>query len=265
MYISNSDRGVSLLHGSLNDDRNKYSPSRSNVLKCRGNKYDRISNMKKIPTIFKRNPDNMKLVLNEVNEDCRWVFEGGGVATRKYDGTCCLIKEGKLYKRREIKKGKQKPDNFVLADHDENTGKTVGWLPVDFDSKDDKWHVEAFTNADKKLEDGTYELLGKKIQGNPEKYDRHTLLKHSEAQVFLDVPREYHALQNWLKEKDIEGLVFHHPDGRMGKIKKRDFGQERRVGSEFTNALPELDLERTQCIASVKNPPCSMSYLKKDG
>ena len=47
MYISNSDRGVSLLHGSLNDDRNKYSPSRSNVLKCRGNKYDRISNMKK--------------------------------------------------------------------------------------------------------------------------------------------------------------------------------------------------------------------------
>jgi hypothetical protein len=26
---------------------------------------------------------------------------------------------------------------------------------------------------------------------------------------------------------DIEGLVFHHPDGRMAKIKLRDFGMKR--------------------------------------
>lgn len=40
-------------------------------------------------------------------------------------------------------------------------------------------------------------------------------------------PRKYQALVAWLKDKDIEGLVFHHPDGRMAKIKKRDFGLDR--------------------------------------
>lgn len=86
--------------------------------------------MKKIPTIFKRNPANMKELLREEHPDCSWVFAGEGVPTRKYDGTCCLVKDGKLWKRREIKKGKSSPDGFELADYDEVTGKTVGWLPI---------------------------------------------------------------------------------------------------------------------------------------
>jgi len=35
-------------------------------------------------------------------------------------------------------------------------------------------------------------------------------------------------LRDWIKPLDIEGLVFHHPDGRMAKIKKRDFGFRRK-------------------------------------
>jgi hypothetical protein len=31
--------------------------------------------------------------------------------------------------------------------------------------------------------------------------------------------------------QDMEGIVFHHPDGRKAKIKKRDFGQKRAVGA----------------------------------
>lgn len=181
--------------------------------------------MKKTPTIFKRNTKDMSAVLPERHEDCDWVFNGEGVATRKYDGTCCLIKEGKLFKRREIKKGKKAPDDFVLADHDEITGKTVGWVPVNLESKEDQWHAEAFAGG---LSDGTYELLGPKIQGNPEGYEKHTLLKHSEAETYLNAPREYEALASWLKDKNIEGVVYHHPDGRMAKIKKRDFGQNRK-------------------------------------
>jgi hypothetical protein len=34
-------------------------------------------------------------------------------------------------------------------------------------------------------------------------------------------------LREWLLDRDIEGLVFHHPDGRMAKIKLRDFGLKR--------------------------------------
>jgi hypothetical protein len=40
------------------------------------------------------------------------------------------------------------------------------------------------------------------------------------------VPLE--GLREWLSDKDIEGIVFHHPHGRMGKMKQRDFGLERK-------------------------------------
>jgi len=186
--------------------------------------------MKKIPTIFKRNQENMKELLNEPHPDCDWVFKGEGTATRKYDGTCCLVKEGKLYKRREIKKGKPIPEEFEMADHDEVTGKTVGWMPVT-DSAEDVWHREAFTG--KEL-DGTYELCGPKIQKNPENFHihvifsrSHVLISHNTAQIFPSVERTFDGIKTFLAGVDTEGIVFHHPDGRMAKIKKRDYGQTR--------------------------------------
>ena len=180
--------------------------------------------MKKIPTLFKRNPNNMREVLNEPNPDCEWVFAGEGIATRKYDGTCCLIRDNKLFKRRELKKGEVPPLEFELADFDKTTGKSVGWMPVSREVKEDKWHVEAFNDG---MEDGTYELLGPKVQGNPEKYEQHTLVPHNKAEQFLDVPRNFDGLREWILSKDIEGIVFHHPNGQMAKIKKRDFGMRR--------------------------------------
>ena len=32
------------------------------------------------------------------------------------------------------------------------------------------------------------------------------------------------GLKDWLSAPHYEGLVWHHPDGRMAKIKRRDFG-----------------------------------------
>jgi hypothetical protein len=124
--------------------------------------------MKKTPTIFKRNPENMKLLLNEQNHKCDWVFNGEGIATRKYDGTCCLVRDGILYKRKELKQGDKEPQGFELADFDDETGKTVGWVPVSKDDPADKYHNLAF-DSQFHLKDGTYELLGDKVQGNPEK------------------------------------------------------------------------------------------------
>ncbi len=183
--------------------------------------------MKKIPTIFKRNPENMRELLNEPHPDCSWVFAGEGTATRKYDGTCCLIEDGELYKRREIKAGRFIPDNFIQENYDEITGKRVGWVRV---TKEDKWHNEAFHSYfTPNLIDGTYELVGPKIQGNLEGFKTHCLLSHDTATRYGDVPRTYTKLKIWLKDKDIEGLVFHHPDGRMGKIKKKDFRLKRGI------------------------------------
>lgn len=180
--------------------------------------------MKKIPTIFERNFKNMRELLPIANESCLWVFAGEGVATRKYDGTCVKIDGVGYFKRREVKAGKNSPVGFEEEHFDNNTGKRVGWVPVNPTAKEDQWHREAFCVG---LSDGTYELVGPKVQGNPEKFEKHTLIRHSEAEI-LDAPRTYDTLKEWLKDRDIEGIVFHHPDGRMGKIKKKDFGQKRK-------------------------------------
>jgi len=191
--------------------------------------------MKKVPTIFKRNPANMRELLNEQNPDCLWVFAGEGVATRKYDGTCCKIEGGKFFKRREVKRGRKAPLFFIEEEHDQNTGKRFGWVPVER-TKDNKYHLEAFQDG---LADGTYELVGPKVQGNPEKYESHTLIAHASATKYSDAPRTFNGLEIWFTEKDIEGLVFHHQDGRMAKIKKRDFGLNRRY-----NATKNAPVER---------------------
>jgi hypothetical protein len=185
--------------------------------------YSKGNAMKKIPTMFIRNPENMREISSEPHPDCLWVFDGEGVATRKYDGTCCKVEAGSFFKRREIKKGKKAPVDFIEEAHDPNTGKRVGWVPVD-DTKENKYHLEAFGDG---WPDGTYELVGPKIQGNPEKHDTHTLVAHSTATEYPDAPRSFDEIRTWLADKDIEGLVFHHPDGRMAKIKKRDFGLKR--------------------------------------
>lgn len=179
--------------------------------------------MKKVPTIFKRNPENMRELLDEYHPDCEWVFKGEGVATRKYDGTCCKVEGGVFYKRREVRPGKVIPDNFIEVQFDPNTGKRFGWVPVDCNDKQDQYLCEAFSNQP----DGTYELCGPKIQGNHENFHDHTLVAHATAETFPNCPRNYEKLKRWLATVNIEGIVFHHPDGRMGKIKKRDFGIKR--------------------------------------
>jgi len=184
--------------------------------------------VKKTPTIFLRNEKDRSKVTDEINPDARWVFSGEGVATRKYDGTACAIIDGALYKRREVKKGKPIPSGFIESDYDENTGKRFGWMECDPLDKADRWHFEAYDPYENRLGDGTYELVGPKVQGNPEGYENHTLVPHADAEEYPDAPRDWSGLRDWLADKDIEGLVWHHPDGRMAKIKKRDFGLERK-------------------------------------
>jgi hypothetical protein len=105
--------------------------------------------------------------------------------------------------------------------------KVVGWVPVG-DGPEDKWHREAFA-AESSWPDDTYELIGPKIQGNPEAATSHRLIPHSsEALVIPGEPqRTFGAIRDYLSAHDFEGIVYHHPDGRMAKIKGRDFGFRR--------------------------------------
>jgi hypothetical protein len=183
--------------------------------------------VRKIPTLFERDWDgDRSRVVNKVHPDCQWVLDGDGIATQKLDGACCMIRDSILYKRREIKKGDVVPNDFEPVMEDPETGKTVGWVRVG-DGPEDRWFREALNKEDGCAEDGTYELLGPKVQGNPEKLPDHILWAHTHAPRLTDVPRDFEGLRQWLYGKPMEGIVFHHTDGRMAKIKLRDFGLKR--------------------------------------
>lgn len=178
--------------------------------------------MKKIISLFQRNYDGDRLVRDEVVPGAEWVLSGEGVPTRKFDGTCCMVKAGILYKRYDCKEGTSPPLGFMPAqDPDPVTKHWPGWLPVG-SGPQDQYHREAFHGDEA---EGTYELCGPKVQGNPEKFETHVLIAHGKD--ILIAPRTFETLKSFLSVNDIEGIVWHHEDGRMVKIKKKDFGIKR--------------------------------------
>jgi len=187
--------------------------------------------MKKIISLLKRDYAGTRLVYDEVVPGAEWVQDGEGIATQKLDGTCCRVLDGTLWKRYTIKRGKKAPEDFSPAtDINPQTGKQEGWVPVG-DGPEDKHHRAAFERGPLSscgtFCDGTYELIGPKIQGNPEGFRDACLIQHGAIVLAATPPRTFDELKSWLREKDIEGIVWHHPDGRMVKIKKKDFGLPR--------------------------------------
>lgn len=191
--------------------------------------------MRKIPTLFLRDEQDRSRVTREVNPACAWVLAGEGVATRKYDGTCVrLTKDGLWWARREVKSGKVAPQGYVPVQLDPTTGKTVGWEPIE-QSSFAKFHAQALASqaahfGPEDLAPGTYELIGVKVNGNPERIDPefgHQLISHAHAQGLPNAPRTWDELYIYLGNFTGEGIVWHHPDGRMAKLKRRDFGYAR--------------------------------------
>lgn len=185
--------------------------------------------MQKIISLFQRNYHGDRQVRDEVTPGAEWVVAGEGLATRKYDGTCCLLREGKLYKRYELKQGKQAPLGFEPAQEaDPVTSDIPGWLPVG-PGPADRWHREAFASMAPAMLDEwdgyTFELCGPQIQGNPERFPTPLLILHGNTPLLA--PRDYKGLQGYFIDNDIEGIVWYHPDRRMVKIKGRDFGIKR--------------------------------------
>lgn len=196
--------------------------------------------MRKIPTVFLRDPDDPAHLLRTVHPDCGWVLDGEGIPTRKYDGICVRIRRDGLavhaYVRREVKDGGQPPEGFEAIQFDAVTGKTVGWEPAEL-SGFGKFVGEAIERWPA-ITPGTYELVGPKINRNPEDYALHTLLEHDTAdrmenwftdpELFLKAPT-YDTIRDTCHAAralaHAEGIVWHHPDGRMAKAKAKDFAE----------------------------------------
>ncbi|AOQ28935.1 hypothetical protein SEA_WATERFOUL_78 [Mycobacterium phage Waterfoul] len=197
--------------------------------------------MRKIPSLFQRHyGPGRKQVFNEVTPGCEWVLDGEGVATRKWDGTCVAIIDGTLWKRFDAKHGKTPPAAFKPAqpEADPITGHWPGWVPVG-GGPEDRWHLEGLAHAAYhygEVPDGTYELVGPKVNGNPENVSDHRLIKHGSV-LLAGAPREFDLLPFYFRARvaagyGIEGIVWHHPDGRMVKIKSSDFGIDRKAARQ---------------------------------
>jgi hypothetical protein len=162
-----------------------------------------------------------------VTPGCEWVLAGEGVATRKWDGTAVLVREGRLYARYDAKKGKIPPAGSIPCTEapDPVTGHWPHWAFAN--GPQHKWIREAFERATAVmmggLPDGTYEAVGPRINSNADCFPAHILVKHG-IMVVDDLPLSFAGLRLALQDLPWEGLVFHHPDGRMCKIRRDDFG-----------------------------------------
>ncbi len=189
--------------------------------------------MQKIPTMFERGPDHK--VTNIVRADCQWVIDGEGVATEKLDGTNVrLTIRNSTCVRLEKRRNPLREQKF--------NGITWPWYV-------DAWVADAIRDPSNQhviaamqgtnfrdWPDGEHvaEAIGPKIQGNPLGLEKHVcvpfLLGAAELQV-EDLCRTFLGLRNGIFDADSvyspgnqpEGIVFHHPDGRMAKIKRKDF------------------------------------------
>ena len=188
--------------------------------------------MKKIPTLFVREFEGhtVKRVLPEVTEGLEWALEGKGIATIKYDGSCCAIIDGELYKRYDAKHGKPIPEGAIPCQEkaDPITGHFPCWLACDRKQPSDKWFYAAYDCLIKDIGiplDGTYEAIGVHFQGNPYKMEDDRLVRHGLNVAFLK-ERSFDGIKQFLEENYEEGIVFWKDGEPKCKIKRSDFGLE---------------------------------------
>ena len=191
--------------------------------------------MRKLPTVFVRTFSPRHEIVScgpHVTPGCEWVVAGEGRATIKWDGEAYRVLGGKLWRRYDanVRKGRTPPPGAEPCEQaaDPVTGHWPHWLLVTLDDpalalarESYAFEVAAFGGPPP---DGTYELVGPKVQGNPHGFGSNEFRRHGAALV--DVPdRSLDGIRAWLAaHADCEGLVFHHDDGRMAKIKRSDFG-----------------------------------------
>jgi hypothetical protein len=183
--------------------------------------------VKKIPTLFEREFADHKVVCIKPNvtEGMEWVLEGEGVATVKFDGSCCAIINGEFYKRYDAKKGKKAPEGAIpCCEPDAITGHHPHWIKVDKNNPADKWYIYALKHSPLSMGDcdGTYEAVGLHFNGNPYNLIEDTLIPHGHHCV--EVTRTFEGIKKYLEENYIEGLVFWKDGEPKCKIKRSDFG-----------------------------------------
>jgi len=197
--------------------------------------------MKKIPCLFQRDFSSQRrpVLLDAVTPGCERIMAGEGMATRKWDGTACLVKDGKLYARYDAKAGKTPPEGSIPCEPapDPMTGHWPHWVLVAERLRGAteeppllrpqyKHHVAAWEASMPPLEDdGSYELCGPHFQGNPQHLETDTFIRHGEHRLIGFGDRSFERLRDWfLTHPTWEGIVFWLDSAPHCKIRRDDYG-----------------------------------------
>lgn len=215
--------------------------------------------MKKIPTLFKRvfTPDHKKTITREVTPGCECVLRGECIATVKWDGACCAIINGEIYKRYDAKIGKggkqkQPPEGAIPCqpEPDPITGHWPHWVKCDPANPADKYFLRAFEHYKKRRviltlkydyipfkqeffksnKPITFEAIGPHFQGNPYNLEDDDLARHGDPSFYPELLEDYNgnvtfdSIRNLLEKQQIEGIVFWLDGQPLCKIKRSDFG-----------------------------------------
>ena len=193
--------------------------------------------MQKIPTMFTRLHDGK--IVNEIAPGCRWVFSGEGFATEKLDGTNVRLT---VRANEIIRVEKRRNPTAQQRQKFAQRGVRViepWYVDANPDEPADKHIFAAVEGTDVSgIEDGEYcaEAIGPKLQGNPLELPSARCFMFSvqlilTGIIYPNVPRDFNSLREWFEIADSiyspghkpEGIVFYNSDGRLAKIKAKDF------------------------------------------
>lgn len=190
--------------------------------------------MKKIPTLFERDPAKRYQVVPRLTLNCEWVLRGDGFTTIKLDGVNVKVEAGgRLLRRLRPATGASE----------------AAYVPFLEEDSDYPQVKEAYANAVKtsytnSLREGIYEVYGPKIEGNHQQVTEHMMIRIApvDSQLMIStltagikrgvgvaVETFFDSVKACLIDSpDIEGIVFHQESGgvpiAMAKIKRKDFG-----------------------------------------
>jgi len=199
--------------------------------------------MRKMPCLLVRefNGPNSFTLTDQITTGCEWVLKGEGIASRKWDGTACIVINGELFKRFDAKRkpdGSYKlPPNGAIpcCDPDPITGHHPHWIKCLPNHPPDQYHIQAWQKLGQAIArtkqdgrrfvsppDGTYELIGPQIGANAEGVEQLMFKLHG-ADI-LEVPRTLEGIRKFISDNMMEGVVFSNKNGLMCKIRRKDFG-----------------------------------------
>ncbi len=192
--------------------------------------------MIKIPRLFIH---DKSYATDKISPVSRWVLTEESIPYRKWDGIATKLYKDQWYIRSIRRRDgiDDKDIHTIFYPVDLLQDYVYGWLKTDYspylpyltEALATEPYSDRLFGTENGWEQGTYELMGPNILGNPEKLERHWLMPHHRSPQLSEVSMlgkdiSYDSLLTIFSTYDCEGCVWYERNGyRKTKLRRRDF------------------------------------------